>query len=112
MTLGLGLVHQETFSRAELENRSNWVIDVESFQGFEGPFDVLQRLDDGQVSFSAGPIPYCAGPPRDWPTEWDALSQVNIEPVGIDSCIAWYGVHLFRNNDGEIEVIVLDLFGP
>ncbi|MDH4277253.1 MAG: Gmad2 immunoglobulin-like domain-containing protein [Acidimicrobiia bacterium] len=112
VTLGLGLSHQETFTRSELANRNNWEIDVDEFEGFAGPFDILQPLVDGQVSFSSGSIPHCAGPPLDWPTEWDALSQVNIEPVGADSCIQWYAVNLFRNNNGEIEVIVLDLFGP
>ncbi|MDH3303081.1 MAG: Gmad2 immunoglobulin-like domain-containing protein [Acidimicrobiia bacterium] len=112
VTLGLGLDHQETFTRAQLANRDNWVIDVDEFDGFVGPFDILERLADGRVTFSSGPIPHCAGPPLDWPTEWDALSQVNIEPVGVDSCIAWYGVSLFRNNNGEVEVVVLDLYGP
>ncbi len=112
VTLSLGVANQETFTRAELADRANWVFDVEDFEGFAGPFDLLGFLDDGQVKFSTGPIPYCAGPPRDWPSEWDALSQVNIEPVGIDSCIAWYAVSLFRNTSGDVEVIVLDLFGP
>ncbi len=112
VTLSLGVTHQDTFSRAELADRANWVIDVDEFEGFSGPFEPLELLVDGQVEFSTGPIPHCAGPPVDWPTEWDALSQVNIEPVGIDSCIQWYGISLFRNNTGEVEVIVLDLFGP
>ncbi len=112
VTLSLGVDHQETFTGAELADRDNWVIDVDDFEGFAGPFDVLDRLADGQVSFSTGSIPHCAGPPVDWPTEWDALSQVNIEPVGATSCIEWYAVSLFRNNDGQVEVIVLDLFGP
>ncbi len=113
VTLGLGLEYEETFTRAELADRDNWVIDVDAgFGGFVGPFDILAPPADGRVTFSTGPIPHCAGPPRDWPTTWDALSQVNIEPVAATSCIEWYSVSLFRNNSGEIEVIVLDLFGP
>ena len=113
VTIALGLDHEETFTRAELANRDTWIIDVDGgFGGFDGPFDPLERLEDGRVTFTSGPIPHCAGPPRTWPAAWAALTQVNIEPVGIDSCIAWYGVSLFRNDGGEIEVIVLDLFGP
>jgi hypothetical protein len=113
VTLGLGLDEQQTRSRAELADRDNWTFDAtEGFGGFVGPFNVLDTLSAGWVEFSAGPMNFCAAPPKIWPADWQALDQVNIEPVGIDSCIAWYGISLFLNGDGEIEVVVLDLFGP
>ncbi|MDH3296226.1 MAG: Gmad2 immunoglobulin-like domain-containing protein, partial [Acidimicrobiia bacterium] len=116
VTLSLGLDEQMSRSRTELVDRDAWTFDAgEGFGGFSGPFNLLDTLDGPggrQVEYSAGPIPFCAAPPKVWPVEWQALDQVNIEPVGIDSCIAWYGISLFLNSDGDIEVIVLDLFGP
>ena len=37
---------------------------------------------------------------------------MNVEPTGIDSCIQWFGVHLFLDDDDRIAAVSLDLFGP
>lgn len=97
----------------ELVDPGAWTIDeADGFGGFDGPFSALSALDTNSLRFTAGPVPHCAGPPRDWPSELDGLRQVNIEPVGIDSCIAWFGVHLFLDGDDRIAAVAYDLFGP
>jgi len=113
VTLGLGLAESRTLGRAELADADVWISDVTDFEGFSGDFGVLETLArSGPVRITSGAIPYCVGPPRDWPAPFDGLRQVNIEPIGVDSCIAWFGVSLFLNPAGEIEGVVLDLFGP
>lgn len=112
VTLGLGLVTTKVVGAQELADRATWVIDQDVFAGYGGPFDLLEPVANGPVGFSRGPIDHCAAPPLEWPEEWASLSQISIEPVGIDSCIGWYGLSLFLNTDGEIEAVVLDLWEP
>ncbi len=116
--LSLGLDEQIVRTQDQLADRDNWFFEAESgFGGFDGPFSVLQTLSgDGarHPKFTAGPMPWCAGGFKEWPAEWQAMNQVNIEPAVPfgQSCISWFGVSLFLNDADEIEVIVLDLFGP
>ncbi len=112
--LRLGDQATVTLTGDELSDRSNWVIDAEDFQGFAGPFDILRIISDRpQVRVSEGPIPHCAAPSIDWWPGADLVRpQINLEPVGIDSCIQWYAVILRVNENGAIQEIILDLFGP
>ena len=113
VTLYLGETPHRTVARAALADPAAWVADVEAgFGGFDGPFSALETLTGRNHRITAGPVPFCAGPPKDWPTELDGFRQVNIEPIGIDSCIAWFGVHLFFDGDDELAAVSLDLFGP
>jgi hypothetical protein len=114
VVLRLGNEISVTRTQAALEDRSNWVIEAEEFQGFSGPFDILRIIADRpQVRVSEGQIPHCAAPPIDfWPGTDLVRPQINLEPVGIDSCIQWYAVTLRVDDSGQIEEIVLDLFGP
>ncbi|HEY5685015.1 MAG TPA: hypothetical protein VIY70_06555, partial [Acidimicrobiia bacterium] len=115
-TVLLRLGNQETLTRTgtDLADRANWVIDAADFEGFAGPFDPLGVIAARpEVTVSEGPIPHCAAPPIDWWPGADlARPQINLEPVGIDSCIQWYAVVLRVNASGEIQEIILDLFGP
>ena len=112
VTLSLGVTHTKAVTGIGLQDRDNWAIDFEPFAGRTGPFNLLDVLGDGQVRFSAGTIPHCASPALDWPDEWAGYTQVNIEPVDATSCLEWYAVSLFRNDDGDVEAIALDLFEP
>ena len=115
-TVVLRLGNQETMTRTgtELADPANWVIDAADFEGFAGPFDPLGVIAARpEVTVSEGPIPHCAAPPIDWWPGADPIRpQINLEPVGIDSCIQWYAVVLRVNASGEIQEIILDLFGP
>jgi hypothetical protein len=113
VVLALGPDVFATASATELADRDGWTADVaDGFGGFDGPFNALDQLQRTALRFTAGPVPHCAGPPRDWPAQFDGLDQVNIEPVGVDSCIDWFGVHLFLDQGGDIVGVSLDLFGP
>ena len=111
----LGLGAQSPFttaSRPELADRATWTAPDELFNGFTGPFNALDRLGTTGLRFTSGQAPHCAGPPLTWPGEYGAYRQVNIEPVGIDSCIQWFAVHLFLDDDDRIAAVVLDLWAP
>ncbi len=113
VALALGPVVDRTVPADELAEPGAWAFGApDGFAGFSGPFNPLDQLRRSGKRITTGPVGHCAGPPRDWPIELDGLRQVNIEPIGIDSCIDWYGVHLFLDDDGRIAGVVLDLFGP
>lgn len=112
VTLALGVVEQRTVDAGELGARAAWRTDVDEFAGRVGPFSPLDVVDSDAVRYTAGPVDHCAAPPLDWPAPWDDLRQITIEPVGIDSCLDWYAVSLFLDDDGEIAVVALDLWEP
>lgn len=113
VTLLLGPEIYSTTTAGALADPDAWTASApDGFGGFEGPFSPLLVLDPYALRLTAGAVPHCAGPPRDWPDDLDGLRQVNIEPVGIDSCIAWFGVHLFLDDDDRIAAVSIDRFGP
>ncbi len=113
VTLLLGPAVQGVVAADALADRDAWTMEApDGFAESTGPFTPLRSLVSDRVRITAGPIDHCAGPPRQWPSELDGLRQVNLEPVGIDSCIAWFGVHVFLDDDDRIAAVAYDLFGP
>jgi len=113
VTLLLGPEVQRAVSAEALADRDAWTMEApDGFAESTGPFNPLRSLVSDRVRITAGPIDHCAGPPREWPTDLNGLRQVNLEPVGIDSCIAWFGVHVFLDDDDRIAAVAYDLFGP
>lgn len=111
--LGLGLEESRTLARGQLTDPDSWTSALSDFDGYSGPFSSLATLARADfVRITSGPIPHCAGPPLQWPPALDGLRQINVEPIGGDSCLQWFGVSLFLNPAGEIGAVILDLFGP
>ena len=110
--LGLGLVELRTITDTDLADRSAWVTETDEFDGLVGPFSALDLVAQGPSRITAGPIDNCAGPPLEWPAELDGLRQVNIEPIGVDSCLQWYGVHLFLDDEDRIAAVLVSVWGP
>jgi hypothetical protein len=112
LLLGAG-GEQQVRSRAELADPDAWTFDAEDAFGWVGPFNPIEVVGRAAgVHISSGPIGHCAGPPLEWPDTVDGLRQVNLEPVGIDSCLDWFGVSLFLNDADEIAAVALDLWEP
>ncbi|MDX1449982.1 MAG: hypothetical protein R3246_13065, partial [Acidimicrobiia bacterium] len=105
VTISLGTDHEATLS-------DDWTIDVEEWNGYAGPFDVLGPLrSEPGITFPAvGPVTHCAGPLLDVP--WESARQLTIRPAGISSCLEWYAVSVFLNSNGEIDRVMLDLWEP
>jgi hypothetical protein len=109
----LGPVVYATPTAAELAEPAPWRSEEMAFAEAIGEFSALDVLARSHaVRFTEGPIPWCAGPARRWPGRIAGLRQVTIEPVGIDSCIEWFGVSLFIDDNDRIAGVALDLFGP
>lgn len=113
--VGFGLAEARTVTAAELADPEAWVANTHDFEGFSGDFSALDSLASAPaLRVTAGPIDHCAGPPRQWPADLGLgdLRQVNLEPIGIDSCLQWFGVSVFLDDDDQIRAVILDLFGP
>ena len=110
VVISLGVDHETVLT--DPSSPSAWSIDVEEWNGYAGPFDVLGPLrgEAGITTTAIGPRPHCAGPPLVLP--WDSARQLTIEPAGISSCLEWYAVSVFLNDAGEIERVMLDLWEP
>lgn len=91
-----------------------WTIEAEAFEGFSGPFNILETLErNSQMLFTAGAVPHCAGPAKDyWPGAELVRPSVSITPTDATSCIEWSNVVIRANVDGVIQEVILDLFGP
>lgn len=115
--LGLGASVHRFVPAGELADPSSWILDVEEFNGWAGPFDLLGFLADAQeaghpVAVTAGPHDHCAAPPVDPPAEGAGLHQVSLQPAGIDGCLEWFALDLYVDDDGRIVVVRLDLWAP
>ena len=97
-----------------LIEREAWTIDAEHFEGFSGPFNVLETLErNSQMLFTAGAVPHCAGPSKDyWPAAELVRPPVSITPTDVSSCIDWSNVVVRTDGEGVIQELILDLFGP
>ncbi len=107
-----GLLDGETVSRSQLSDRDSWDVAPAGFRAFDGPINILDDIRIGGVKITAGPIRSCASPPLDWPDELDSLPQVNIQPVGVDSCLWWFAVVLWLDDSGMITNVALDIWEP
>lgn len=110
VTISLGVEHEQTLG--DPEDGNLWTIDVDEWNGYAGPFDVLGPLRDeaGITTTAVGPVAHCASPPLDIP--WESARQLTIQPAGITSCLEWYAVSVFLNDAGEINRVMLDLWEP
>jgi hypothetical protein len=46
------------------------------------------------------------------PEGLESLRQQSVQPAKTDSCLEWFSVDLFVNEDGEIAAVTLDLYEP
>ena len=113
--LGLGPETMNTFLSSDLRNSEAWVLELEAFRAYVGPFsalELLDRLDDYQVNI--GPHPHCVPPSQPAPIGLEDHRRVSVQPKieSIDSCLQWFTVNLFVATTGLIEAITLDLWEP
>ena len=115
VALGLGPQIIQSVDGAMLHDPEAWVIEIEEFRAYTGPFssfDVLRSLDEYTVQI--GEHPHCAGPPQPPPNGLDNLRRVSVQPLGdsIDSCLGWTTVDLFVDPSGQVEAVTMDLWEP
>lgn len=113
--LGLGPQIELTAEADDLQSPSSWVIDVELFRAYVGPFSalvLLEQADDFVVQM--GPHPHCVGPPQPAPKGLDDHTRLSIQPSddSIDSCLQWWTVDFFVGTSGLVEAITMDVYEP
>ncbi len=109
----LGLRDQiiTTLGASERADPSQWVLDVPEFEGFAGPFSVLDVAAE-PVFVTVGSHARCAAPPAPPPPDVAELRHVSIQPEEATSCLEWWTVDFYVDADGLVRVVTLDLFGP
>lgn len=110
VTVGLVEGPTQVLDRQALADPASWVLDVDEYRGRVGTTEVL-RAARQPVRISDGVIPHCAAPPAALPNPLAGLDQVNLEPIGVDSCLDWFSISLFLDGD-EIVGVLFDLWEP
>lgn len=97
-----------------LHDPATWEFEVpEGYAGFVGPFSVLRSLEGvDELTVSVGEHDFCANPPQPTPDHLTGFTLVGITPAAIDSCIDWFAVDLWLDEDGLVRAIRLELYGP
>lgn len=107
----------------------NWQLTADGyFPGYVGPFSALTTLDQhvtekdtgefghlsNEVAVSVGPHPQCASPPAQRPPDLATLRRVFVKPAetSIDTCMLWFSVDLYLDDEGRICAVTLDRGGP
>lgn len=115
VALGLaGTLHQ-TLGPDDVGDPAAWLIEVEEFRGYVGPFSALEvAADAGPTQVSLGDHPHCASPPEPAPDGFADHRRVGVQPASdsLDTCLRWWTVDLFVSDDGRIDAVALDLWEP
>ncbi|MDY7100408.1 MAG: hypothetical protein S0880_04405 [Actinomycetota bacterium] len=109
----VGDVHRQPLT--DPTDRTQWVADVELFNGASGPIDVLARWPDvgGGVQLVEGPVRRCGvGDPLTVPELDVEVRHYSATPVGTDSCLQWFSFELFVDAEGRIAAVRYDHWEP
>ncbi len=109
--LGLGDRIYRTVTSDELTEAEAWVIDEEEFRAYSGPFSAL-GLDAQRYVTTVGAHPRCAGPPVPAPDGLTDLRRVSMQNAEATSCLEWWTIDFFVDQNGEVVAVTLDLYGP
>ena len=113
VALGLADEVQTTVESGDLIDPGTWMLEKEPFRGRTGPYSALDLLANaGPVVVTVGPHDHCASPPVPAPAELADLRRVAIQPLEATSCLEWFTVDLFVDDDGTVHGITLDLYEP
>ena len=114
VALGLGDEVIKQLPRSRLVDARSWRLDVEYFRAYVGPFSALDPLADSNGSYrlSIGPHPSCVGPPVPAPRQLAGLRQISAQPRSTSSCLEWWSVDVFVDEDGVVRGVTLDLYEP
>ncbi len=122
VALGLSRDIKSTLDISEAPDTSAWVLKAKYFRTYTGPFSALERIrrhaeDAGSNSVggrdafqvSVGEHPHCASPPVAAPPEFKDYRRVSVQPSdsSIDSCLSWFTVDLFLDEQGSVGAVTL-----
>ncbi len=111
VALGLGPDIVTTRNAADLVGPGAWTIDREEFRAWAGPFSALD-LAAPPITITVGTHARCAAPPEPAPEGFADLRRISIQPTTATSCLEWWTVDFFLDDNGDIAAVTLDLFEP
>lgn len=111
VSLGLASDIITIVERADIADAANWQLDVDEYAGLGGPFSALDHPAPS-VELTVGPHDHCANAPIAPPVGFEDLRQIALQPTDIDSCIDWWSVDFYLDEEGRIRAVILLLFGP
>lgn len=119
VSLGLGPQLMTHVPRERIADPDSWVLEPKVLRAYVPPFSALVTVERhpevrDDVEVSVGPHPHCAASPQPAPELVAGLRRVSFQPAeaSIDSCLMWFTVDLFVNEDGEVVAVTLDIWEP
>ncbi|NNL48431.1 MAG: hypothetical protein HKO76_08700 [Acidimicrobiia bacterium] len=114
VTLTLGPTIRRDVSSGDLADPLAWQFEVDEFRGGSGTMSALAYLSDvpGGYEVTVGSHPHCAGPPMPVAEGFEELTQISIQPAAPDSCLEWWTVDVFLDDQGDIAGVTLDMWEP
>jgi hypothetical protein len=115
VALGLGPQVVRSVEAEQLQDPETWILDVEEFRAYTGPFSSLSLLGSlDHYTVEVGEHPHCVGPPQPPPDGLEDYKRISVQPLeeSMDSCLTWLTVDLFVNPSGQVEAITMDLWEP
>ncbi len=109
--IGLGDQILTTLTPADFADPGRWSLDVAEYDGYAGPFSALDVVAE-PVVVTVGAHARCAAPPVPAPAGFEELRRVSIQPEVATSCLEWWTVDFFVDDDDMVQAVTLDLFGP
>ncbi|MEN8706054.1 MAG: hypothetical protein ABF306_07955 [Nocardioides marinisabuli] len=126
--LGLSRDLGTALDGADASQSSAWVLQAKGFRAYVGPLSALElihrhadetrstsvRERGGAFRVSVGDHPHCAGQPVPAPQGFEGHRRVSVQPseAFIDSCLSWFTVDLFMNEEESIAAVTLDVWEP
>lgn len=129
LRLGLGQELLRDLPSGDVVVADNWDLAGDDlFRGYAGPFSALTTLDQhvtdestgefgrmsNELEVSVGSHPYCASPPVPPPPGLEPQRRVSVQPAerSIDSCLQWFSVDLYLDDEGRISTVTFDRWEP
>ena len=113
--LGLGGIIHASRSARELRKPAAWRLDLELFRARVGTSSALELIasEQGRLRVTHGSHPHCAAAkPVAPPAQVSDLKRVGVQPRRWNSCLAWWTVDAFVDDDDKIRAVTLDLWDP
>jgi len=126
--LGLGPRLVQDLDIATAGDPAAWSIPSQAFRAHIGPYSALAvvrqqvegadadptRWPSSDLQVSVGDHPHCASPPVPAPEGLDGRRRVSVQPGegSITSCLDWFTVDLFLDDDDAIVAVTLDIWEP
>ncbi len=104
------VLHTKTVE--QLRDDNDWLIPLESYGGYEGPFSLPGFLAKAQT-LTVGSHNHCAGSPLAPPNLSEKkLIQLSAQPGQTSSCLQWFSVDFWMKEDFTIEAVMLNIWEP